>query len=126
MNSPQSHSMVPTSQHIRNIVLDLLLTIVTCGIYNIYVQYVQMNAVNAMLGREKYSFLPWALFTILTCGLYHIYHEYRMSEDIVAVVPSASKNEPIVTLLLSLFGFHFVADAIQQGLINRYFGNDDL
>lgn len=123
-----SSSVNPTadSEHIRSIILDLLLTLLTCGLFNIYVQYVQMEAINAMLGRTKYSFLLWALFTIITCGLYHIYHEYRKTVDICQVRGSKNSYEPLISVVLAVFGLSILADAIQQSLINRYYGDEHL
>ena len=68
--------------HIRNIFLDIILTLLTCSLFNIYVQYKQIIAINEMLKEERYSFLKWLLFTIFTFGLYHIYHEYVKGEDV--------------------------------------------
>ena len=119
-------SPVDKTQYIRHIVVDILLTLITCGIYNLWVQYKQMESVNFMLKQEKYSFLPWAILTLITCGLYHVYHEYRMTQDICRVLGEPNSNEPLVNLVLSLFALSIVADALQQALINRYFGDDDL
>ena len=112
--------------HARNIVADIILTIITCGLYNLYVQYVQMKAVNSMLKEEKYSFLLWLLLTFITCGIYHIYHEYRKTQDICACLNLQNSNEPVVNLILSIFGLSIVADALQQSLINRYYGSNEL
>ena len=75
---------------------------------------------------EKYSFIKWLRLTIVTCGLYHFYHEYQKSSDIAKVVGDASGQEPVVNLLLTVFGLGIVADAIQQGHINRHFGSTNL
>jgi hypothetical protein len=106
---------------IRNVPLDLVLTIFTCGLWNLRVQYIQMQAVNAILGKEKYRFLPWLCFTFLTCGLYHIYHEYLKSIDIAHSIKKTNE-EPILEIILIVFGLSIVADAIQQAMINKYFG----
>ncbi len=79
-----------------------------------------------MIKNERYSFLPWLLLTIFTCGIYHIYYEFRMTEDICNVIEETTGNEPFVNLLLSIFGLSIVADALQQSLINKYFGDDEL
>jgi uncharacterized membrane protein YGL010W len=113
------------SVHVRNIALDIILCLITCYIYNIYWQYRQMQALNAMLKTEKYSFVTWLLLTIVTCGLYHIYHEYRKSADLDKVLGRESM-EPLAVLLLAIFGLGLIGDAIQQSSINSYFGNDDL
>lgn len=111
---------------VRNIALDLVLTLLLCGLFNLYVQYKQMQAVNYMLGEQKYNFLPWLLLTIVTCGLYHIYHEYRKSTDIAKSSNEPSSSEPVVSIVLTCVGLAFVADAVQQSSINAYFGNTEI
>ena len=112
-------------EHIRNIALDIIFALLTCGLYNIWVQARQMYAVNEMIGQDKYSFLPWLLFSLVTCGIYHIYHEYRMSTDIAATT-GGSDNDPLISVVLCIFGLLLVVDAIQQSQINRYYGSEAL
>jgi len=113
---------------VRNIAIDILLTLVTCGIYNIYIQYKQIQALNILLNQEKYQFVTWALLTLVTCGIYHLYHEYRMSDDLCRLISPQNPNasEPILCLVVSLLGAPIVADAIQQSRINQLFGNHKL
>ncbi|MGF1509567.1 MAG: DUF4234 domain-containing protein [Myxococcota bacterium] len=103
-----------------------MLTLITCGLFNFFVQYKQMRAINAMLQQERYHFLPWLLLTFVTCGLYHIYHEYRKSTDVARALGDESSNEGLIALILSVFGLVIVVDAIQQSQINRYFGSEDV
>jgi hypothetical protein len=117
---------VGDQEHVKSIPVSLILTFVTCGVYNLYWQYRQMLAVNEMLNEDKYSFLPWLLLTFVTCGIWHIYHEYRMSEDIAKATGREAKSDGLISVLLSLFGFSFVVDAIQQSHINSHFGDDRL
>ena len=124
MTTPISPSA--PSEHVRNIAMDLVLTILTCGLFNVYVQARQIAALNDMLREPKYSFGKWFLLSLVTCGIYHVYHEYRKTTDLVAIVKGASGNEPLICLLLSFFGLTFVADAIQQSLINRHHGSTAL
>jgi hypothetical protein len=114
------------NQHIRNIPLDIILTIITCFLYNIYVQYKQCHAINDMLKETKYSFVLWFIFTVLTCGLYHIYHEYRKSSDIAMVLKKDPGSPGLIAVLLTFFGLSFINDAIQQSDINNYYGNTNL
>lgn len=114
------------NEHIRNIAFDIVVTILTCGLFNLYVQYKQIDAVNHMLGNSKYSFLMWLLFTILTCGLYHIYHEYRMSTDIAERLEKPSDNAGLIAILLTIFGLSIALDAIQQSEINKFYGDQNL
>ena len=112
--------------HVRNIARDIVLTILTCGLFNLHVQHRQMQAVNEMLRQQKYSFGKWFLLTLATCGLYHLYHEYRKSTDRLLVMKDQNPNEPIICLLLTMFGLWIVADAIQQSHINRHYGSTAL
>lgn len=119
-------SLSPASEHIRNIAFDLVVAIITCWIFNIYVQHRQMKALNAMLKQEKYSFWSWFLLTLITCGLYHIYHEYRKMSDLVVVTKTPGDSEPVICIVLSIFGLAIVADAIMQSHINRHYGSTAL
>ena len=40
-------------EHVRNIAVCIILSLVTCGIYNVYWQYKQMESVNDMLHEER-------------------------------------------------------------------------
>ena len=122
----QVNQFTDKSEHIRNIGLDIVLTIITCGLFNIYLQYRQMIAVNTMIREIKYKFVPWLLLSIITCGLYHIYHEWRKSSDIAIALGKTESQEPIINVLLSIFGLSIVADAIQQAEINKYYGSTAL
>lgn len=111
---------------VRSIGFDLVITILTCGIYNLWVQYKQMEAVNYMLQQTKYSWLLWLILSIVTCGLYHIYHEYRKCADIATCLKQEHSHEPIISIVLTIFALSFVADAVQQSMINRYYGSSSL
>jgi hypothetical protein len=112
--------------HVKSIPASVILTFVTCGVYNLHWQYRQMLSVNEMIDEDKYHFLPWLLLTLVTCGIWHIYHEYRMSEDIAKAMGRDVNSDGLIAVLLSLFGFSFVVDAIQQSHINSHFGDDRL
>lgn len=115
-----------TSIHVRKIPRDLIFTLLSLGFFNFWVQAKQMEAVNDMLGEDRYRFLHWLLLTVVTCGLYHIYHEYRKTVDIGEATGNPDGNDPIITILLTLFGLSWVNDAIQQSHINRFFGDEAL
>lgn len=106
----------------RNIAFDLIFTILTFGLYNIYVNYKQMQTLNSMLGTKKYDFWPWLLFCILTFGLYHIYHEFRMTNDLTVLLKRPDKNETILCIILLVVGFTPIVDAVQQHMINQFYG----
>ena len=101
----------------------IVLSLVTCGIWNLVWQYKQMQAVNLLLGREEYRFGTWLLLCVVTCGLYHIYYEYKMGSHITEVL--RSMGQPVTSdlgtlgLVLSVFGMTIVADAVFQHELNR-------
>ncbi len=109
-----------------SIVLDILLSLITCGVYQLFWQARQMRALNYFLGEERFSFIKWLLLTVVTCGIYHIYYEYVMAKAITDVQDrrgaSPSSELPLLSILLSIFGFTLVADAIQQHEINKISG----
>jgi hypothetical protein len=114
-------------EYVRSVAVDIILTLITCGLWNIWVQARQMRAVNFMINKEKYKFWIWAGLTLITCGLWHIYHEFRLSQDIsLAMGKGPSDISPIVHLLLSVFALSIIADALQQAEINSYFGSHEL
>ena len=112
-----------SSGFVRNIAVDLILTIFTLGLYNLYVNYKQIEAVNFMMKQEKYSFIKWFFLSLITCGLYHVYHEYIMSTDIAKICGRESQQDGLINLLLAVSGLSIVADAIQQHHINEFYGS---
>ncbi len=110
------------SEHVRSVVRDLVFTILTFGFFNLYVQYRQMAALNALLMETRYRFWPWLFWTILTFGLYHVYHEYRRGEDLKGLLKRPTRYEPVAALVLTLVGFGIVTDCIHQYLINSCYG----
>ncbi|HOD74690.1 MAG TPA: DUF4234 domain-containing protein [Syntrophorhabdaceae bacterium] len=116
----------PTRPLTSNIALDVILSVITCGIYWFFWQARQMRAINHLLGQERYSFWLWFFLTLITCGLYNIYYEYYMAQGIVEAQDSRgylrSKDLPVLSLILTIIGLNIVTDAIQQNEINKFFG----
>jgi hypothetical protein len=115
--------VVEESPHHASIPLYLLLTILTCGIFNLYWNYRQMVACNDLLARDEFSFVVWLLLSILTCGLYHLYYQYKMGAAIVEIqylrgLP-VTEHLPVISLVAAVFGVGIVADCIHQLEINR-------
>ena len=105
------------------IVLGIILSFITCGLYNIYWNYKQIEAMNILLGREEYNFLHWLLLSFITCGIFHLYYEYKMGSDLYLYMKEhgleVNPNLPLVALLLSCFGLSIIADAVMQQELNR-------
>ncbi len=101
---------------------DVILTLLTCGIWDLVWQYRQMRTVNILLGYEEFHFGKWLVFTLLTCGLYNLYHEYLMGRAIVRIQHKyglpPSESLPAISLVLTLVSLGIITDAIQQKELN--------
>lgn len=104
----------------RNVALDLVLTILLCGLWNMVVQYHHCELLNVLLKQEKYSFWKLVIFSLLTCGIYFIYHEYMKARDWQTISGKADDSDPILAVVLAIFGLNFVYDAILQTKMNEY------
>ena len=111
------------SQHYLSIPLFLIVTLLTCGIFNLYWNYRQMQACNDMVGRNEFSWPVWFFLSLLTCGIYHIYYQYKMGSVILEVQRQRGTyifdSLPLVSLLVTVFGASIVADIIHQHEINK-------
>ena len=116
----------PQHEGIRSIPVDLILTIITCGIYGLFWQYKQMEALNGWLRRRDFSFGLWLLLSIITCGIFAMYYEYKMAKGINEIQEQnnlrVAGDLPLICLLLTIFGLAFVSLAIQQLEINKFYG----
>jgi hypothetical protein len=106
-----------------NIPLFLILTLLTGGIFNLFWNWRQMQACNAMLGRREFSWLRWVVLSLLTFLLYHLYYQYKMGAAIVEIQrryeEPVFEDLPLVSLLATIFGFSVAADCIHQYEINK-------
>jgi hypothetical protein len=126
-NPPSQQGQQPYSggPYVSNIALDIILSIITCGIYWFFWQARQMRALNYLLKEQRFSFLLWFLVSLVTCFLFNVYYEYIMAQAIVEIQKKQGKTPsndlPVLSLVLSLFGLHIITDAVQQHEINKFF-----
>ncbi len=121
----------PKGDAVRSIVLGIIFSILTCGIYTLYWQYKQMETLNSWLHRKDYSFWLWFFLSILTCGIFAIYYEYKMANGINEIQENngwrVADSLAVICILVSIFGFGIASLAIQQAEINKFYGeNSDL
>ncbi len=110
-------------RHQASIPLYLILTLLTCGIFNLYWNYRQMESCNEMLDRYEFNFVLWLVLTVLTLGLYHLYYQYKMGAAINEIqylqgLP-VSNGLPILSVFAAFFGVGVLADCIHQYELNR-------
>lgn len=103
----------------RNIVVALLLTFVTCGIYSIY-WMIKLNDEINLLAEEPDATSGGMvfLFSLITCGIYGLYWMYKMGER-VDKINNKEGYTGILYLVLSLFGLGIVSYCLMQDTINK-------
>lgn len=108
----------------RDIATAIILSIVTCGIYNIYWFIKQVDDVNrAANDQSAFSGVVTFLLGFVTCGIYSLYWYYQAGKKIayaqqVRGLP-VKDNLELLYLLLGLFGFGIVSMALIQNDLNK-------
>lgn len=103
----------------RSIVLALILSFVTCGIYNIYWMIKINDEINELAGEPGATSGGMVfLFSLITCGIYGIYWMYKMG-DRCDTIKGNSGSSGILFLILSLFGFGIISYCLMQDTVNK-------
>ena len=101
----------------RNIVVCILLSIITCGIYGLYWMYTLNEYARAVTPQEwQTSGITVILLDIITCGIYGLYWNYKMGKAFTAI---GAPDNSVLYLVLSIFGLSIVNWCIMQDSINR-------
>lgn len=121
INNYNTTSKVVLSE--RNIVLAIVLSFITCGIYNIYWFIVMTDEANKVSGDTKPSGGMAFLFNLITCGIYGIYWNYKMGKKLYQAGQIHEKNiadNSILFLVLSILGLGIVNYCIIQSDLNQF------
>lgn len=105
----------------RNIVVAVLLSIITCGIYGIYWFICLTNDAAKCADTPEFSGGKAFLFTLITCGIYGFYWYYKMGKTLQQANEKAGINasdNSILYLILGLFGLGIVNYCIMQSELN--------
>ncbi len=103
----------------RSIVVALILSFITCGIYGIYWMIMLNDEINQLSGEPNATSGGMVfLFTLITCGIYGIYWAYKMGERCDRI-NRVDGNSHILYLVISLLGFGIVNYCLMQDTINR-------
>lgn len=108
----------------RSIVMSIILTIVTCGLYGIYWMVVLTDDVVYANEREVYTTSGGAalLFGILSCGLYYLYWAFQMGKAMQVAQEKRnvrSSDKSLLYVILLLAGFNLVSLCIIQNDVNN-------
>jgi hypothetical protein len=104
------------------ILLDILFTVLTGGLFNLWVQYRQIRDSNRLLPvDEQKSFVLLMIFSILTFGIYFVWHEFKMTRDLhLKVYGERDSAIELLCAIGTVFGLWFLVDSYQQNLLNEY------
>ena len=107
----------------KNIVLAIVLTLVTCGIYGIYWFYTMTEDVHRLVGRRTTADGGMAiLYSLVTCGIYSLYWMYKMGEGLTEAKMMrgmmADQNAGLLYLILAVFGLGVISEVLIQSAIN--------
>jgi hypothetical protein len=104
----------------HNLLLDFTLSILTLGLYNIWIQIRQILDVNETLQEDKYSLFFTLFLSLITLGLYFCYFEYKMTRDLLKKrYGDDDWIKPLWTMLASFLGLWFLVDLYQQQILNE-------
>ena len=108
----------------RDIAVAVILSIVTCGIYNIYWFIKMVDDVNRVSNDQNAQSggITW-LLTFITAGIYGVYWYYQAGKKMryakqVRNMP-ADDNTEVLYLVLALFGFGIVNMCLIQSDLNK-------
>ena len=107
----------------RNLVVCIILSLVTCGIYGIYWFICVNNDSNTVSNDPKPTSGGMAfLLTLVTCGIYSLYWAYKRGEIIDNYYVNKGMAKPsnsVLYLVLCLVGFSIVTYCLLQNELNK-------
>ena len=107
----------------RNVVLAIILSLVTCGIYSIYWFIVMTDDANKVSGDNKTSGAMAFVFSLITCGIYELYWYYQMGKKLYTAGKNYGKDiadNSVIYLVLGIFGLGIVSYALIQSDLNKF------
>ena len=104
----------------RNIVVAIILSFVTCGIYQIYWMIKMNDEVNILASEpDAPSGLIVFLLSLVTCGIYGFFWMYKMGERCDRIKGSVGGSSAVLYLILGILGLGIVTYCLIQDTINK-------
>ena len=105
----------------RSIVISVILSFLTCGLYGLYWIIKVTNEMNTLLyKKDATGGLMSVVFTLVTFGLYGFLWAYRLGENVDNLKRAPGGNSGILYLLVYILGFGLVDLVLAQNAINTY------
>ena len=104
----------------RNIILCVILSFVTCGIYSLYWFVKLTDETNYLAADTRTAGGGMALvLTLITCNLYGWYWAYKMGQKIDTINGNTGGNTGILYIILQALGLGIVNYCLVQDCINK-------
>ena len=106
----------------REIVTNVILTIITCGIYGIVWFIIITDDCGNASGDRSISGGVAFLLTLITCGLYGLYWAYQMGKRVALAQEKRNlmvTDNSILYLILNLIGFSLITMILIQVDLNK-------
>lgn len=106
----------------RNIVLAIILTLVTCGIYGIYWFIVLTDEVGSLSGDPSFTGVKHFLLTLVTCGIWSFIWAYQVGQHMAVAQRHRglmATDNSVLYVILNLFGLSIVTYAMVQNDVNN-------
>ena len=109
----------------RDIAVNIILTIITCGIYGLYWFVMLTDESNSIASESEKSASGGLaiIYTIITCGIYAIYWNYKMGKKLYSAGKIYSKDisdNSVLYIVLAIFGLGIVNYCLMQSDLNRF------
>ena len=109
----------------RDIAVNIILTIITCGIYGLYWFVMLTDESNSIASESEKSASGGLaiIYTIITCGIYAIYWNYKMGKKLYSAGKIYGKDisdNSVLYIVLSIFGLGIVNYCLMQSDLNRF------
>ena len=108
----------------RDMVIAIVLSFLTCGIYGIYWFITMTDDSNTLVDNKNASGATAFLYTLVTCGIYFIYWNYMMGKKMYEAGRKYGKSiddNSVLYLLLSIFGLSLVNYYLIQNDLNMFY-----
>ena len=112
----------------RNIVVSILLTVLTCGLYWLYWLAKLTNEIHALSGKKTTAGGgKAALYFVLTCSLYFYYWLYKTGEELIEARRDGQlKLDPVSNLTYAVVTIAATALLAAYSVLNAFGENIDL
>lgn len=107
----------------REIPINILLSILTCGIYSLYWIYCILKDTYTLCNYTEGNPALDVVLIIITCTIYGLFLYYKigkMQQYLRGITNQSDRDNSVVYLVLKLIGLAFIGYAIMQSELNTH------